>query len=170
MSKEVNQFHLAIPVHDLDEARYFYRDVIGAKEGRSTNNHIDFDFYGHHFVAHQAPAGDSNLFHGFDSDFHGETVRVPHFGMNLSRQAWSDLAERIRDHEYEFYDPPHIRMAGLPGEHATLFVLDPSNNALEFKAFLNHDEVFAKVFDPATKELCGLEELAAKAAGEAEFS
>ena len=165
MSKEINQFHLAIPVKDLQEARHFYRDVLGAKEGRSTENHIDFNFYGHHFVVHIAP-DDPRLFQSFESDFHGEKVRVPHFGMNMSREAWTELATRIREHDYPFFDPPHIRMEGKPGEHATLFILDPSNNALEFKAFRNHDEVFSRVFDPRTRELFALDELAAEAAGE----
>lgn len=154
----IRQFHLAIPVKDLEQARYFYRDVLGATEGRSTENHIDFDLYGHHFVAHIAPEDDS-LFASFDSEFHGEKVPVPHFGLNLDRQAWVDLAERIKSYDHPFYDPPHIRMAGKPGEHGTLFILDPSGNALEFKAFLNHDEVFSKVFNPNTKALFSLDEL-----------
>lgn len=165
MNKSIAQFHLAIPTHDLEKGRIFYRDVLGAHEGRSTENHIDFDFYGHHLVIHIAPRNKPEVFSSFRSDFHGEEVQVPHFGMNLDRQAWSELAERIKSHNYEFFDPPHIRMAGMPGEHATMFVIDPSGNALEFKAFRNHDEVFSRVFDPNTKNIFGLEELAAEAAG-----
>jgi extradiol dioxygenase family protein len=165
MSPCITQFHLAIPVRDLEEARRFYRDVLGAKEGRSTANFIDFNFYGHHLVLHQAPQDET--FGTFRSAFHGETVPVPHFGMNLDWQAWSELAERIKSQGHKFFDPPHIRMKGLPGEHATLFILDPSGNAMEFKAFRNHDEVFAKVFDPRTRDLFGIEELADKAAARA---
>lgn len=160
----INQFHLAIPVRDLAEARAFYRDVLGAKEGRSTPNFTDFDFYGHHLVLHHAPPGQPALFETFGSAFHGETVQVPHFGMNLDWDAWGTLAQRIKSRNYAFFDPPHIRMKGLPGEHATLFVVDPSGNALEFKAFKNHDEVFAQIFDPATREVAGFEQLAADAA------
>ncbi len=160
----IAQFHLAIAVHDLELARRFYRDVLGATEGRSTANHIDFNFYGHHLVVHIAPPDNEAVFASFDSDFHGEAVKVPHFGINFDRATWSELAARIKAHNYEFYDPPHIRMAGMPGEHATLFVLDPSGNALEFKAFRNHDEVFARVFDPKTKELFPLGEMTASAA------
>lgn len=164
MSRRISQFHLAIPVRDLAAARTFYRDVLGAKEGRSTPNFTDFDFYGHHLVLHDAPPGELNLFATFRSAFHGETVQVPHFGMNLDWEAWGELAQRIKSHDYPFFDPPHIRMIGLPGEHATLFIVDPSGNALEFKAFRNHDEVFSKVFDPATRDLDGLGQLAADAA------
>lgn len=166
MTRSITQFHLAIPVHDLDEAKCFYRDVLGAKEGRRTSNFIDFNFYGHHLVLHQAPRDDSRMFNTFRSEFHGETVQVPHFGMNLDWDAWHELAALIKSRRYEFFDPPHIRMRGMPGEHATMFVVDPSGNALEFKAFRNHDEVFAKVFDPRTSEISGLDELAAAAAGE----
>ncbi|WP_199243090.1 VOC family protein [Vitiosangium sp. GDMCC 1.1324] len=161
----IRQFHLAIPVRDLEEARRFYRDVLGASEGRSTPNFIDFNFYGHHLVLHAAP-DDGRLFHTFRSDFHGEEVQVPHFGMNLDGEAWRTLAERIKSHRYPFFDPPHIRLEGKPGEHATLFVRDPSGNALEFKAFRNHDEVFSKIFDPKTKDLLGLEKLAVNLDGD----
>jgi hypothetical protein len=162
----IRQFHLAIPVRDLEEARRFYRDVLGAAEGRSTPNFIDFNFYGHHLVLHAAPKNDGRLFHTFRSDFHGEEVQIPHFGMNLDREAWRILAERIKSHQYPFFDPPHIRLEGKPGEHATLFVCDPSGNALEFKSFRNHDEVFSKVFDPKTKDLFGLEEAVNRVRGD----
>lgn len=163
MEPEISQFHLAIPVRDLEEARRFYAEVLGAKEGRSTANFVDFDFYGHHLVVHQAPRDDESAFATFLSDFHGEKVPIPHFGMNLAWGAWSELAEHITSNGYDFYDPPHIRLEGKPGEHATMFVVDPSGNALEFKAFRNHAEVFSKVFDPRTKDLFGLEELATEA-------
>jgi len=163
MNTRIKQFHLAIPVRDLEEARRFYRDVLGAKEGRSTGNFVDFNFYGHHLVVH-ASQGETNWFNTFRSKFHGETVPVPHFGMNLDWDAWSELAELIKSQGSEFLDPPHIRMKGMPGEHATMFVADPSGNGIEFKAFRNHDEVFSKVFDPSTKDLFGLAELAADAA------
>ena|SRR5438105_8887570 len=166
MKAGIRQFHLAIAVRDLEEARHFYRDVLGAHEGRSTPNFVDFNFYGHHLVLHTAPADRPELFNTFRSQFHGETVQVPHFGMNLDSDAWSELAARIKSRRYEFFDSPHVRMKGMPGEHATLFVVDPSGNALEFKAFRNHDEVFSKVFDPATQDIFGLEELAADAAAQ----
>jgi extradiol dioxygenase family protein len=84
--------------------------------------------------------------------------------MNLDRRSWSELAQRIKANNYDFFDPPHVRMEGMPGEHATLFVVDPSGNAMEFKAFRNHREVFSRVFDPQTSEAAGLQHLAADAA------
>ncbi|AQS35453.1 putative dioxygenase of extradiol dioxygenase family [Shewanella psychrophila] len=158
----IAQFHLAIPVHELSAAKEFYCDVLGAKEGRATEHHLDVNFYGHHLVLHATPEGASHIFDFFEADFHGESVQIPHFGINLDRQTWSQLAKRITLSGYEFQDAPHIRLKGLPGEHASMFILDPSGNALEFKAFLNHDEVFSKVFNPQTKELFGLEELMVK--------
>lgn len=158
---QIRQFHLAIPVRDMRASRRFYSEVLGAKEGRSTRNFTDFNFYGHHLVLHAAP--DEHLFGTFTSQFHSETVKVPHFGMNFDWDTWGQLAERIKGQNFEFFDPPHIRMAGMPGEHATMFVIDPSGNALEFKAFRNHDEVFSKVFDPRTTDVFGLHELTARA-------
>ncbi|MFK3647784.1 iron-containing redox enzyme family protein [Lysobacter enzymogenes] len=159
----IAQFHLAIGVHDLQQARAFYCDVLGAGQGRSTKNLIDLDFYGHHLVIHQAPqeaTGDA----AFGSAFYGETVKVPHFGMNLNWRDWSELAERIKQRGYGFIDPPHVRMRDLPGEHATMFLSDPSGNSLEFKAFRNHDEVFATIFSAHTSQIDGLENLVKKAA------
>ena len=161
----IAQFHLAIGVHDLMEARRFYCDVLGAKQGRSTRNLIDLDFYGHHLVIHQQPGEKANARETFGSAFYGEVVEVPHFGMNLDWQAWGELAERIKAKAYGFIDEPHIRMEGMPGEHATMFLADPSGNSLEFKAFRNHDEVFAVIFSPKTKDLRALETLVTNAVG-----
>jgi len=161
-NREIAQFHLAVGVHDLMEARQFYCDVLGAKQGRSTKNLIDLDFYGHHLVIHQQPR--EKIKERFGSAFYGEVVGVPHFGMNLGWEAWSELAERIKAKGYGFIDEPHIRMKDLPGEHATMFLTDPSENALEFKAFRNHDEVFNVIFSPTTKHIQGLERIVASAA------
>lgn len=163
-SQKVAQFHLAIGVHNLMEARQFYCDVLGAKQGRSTKNLIDLDFYGHHLVIHQQPCEKAGAKETFGSAFYGEVVEVPHFGINLGWEAWGELAERIKAKNYGFIDEPHIRMAGMPGEHATMFLADPSGNSLEFKAFRNHDEVFAVIFSPKTKDLKALETLLTSAA------
>ena len=161
-NREIAQFHLAIGVHDLMKSRQFFCDVLGAKQGRSTSNLIDLDFYGHHLVIHQQPREKIN--ERFGSAFYGEVVGVPHFGMNLGWEAWSELAERIKSKGYSFIDEPHIRMKDMPGEHATMFLTDPSGNALEFKAFRNHDEVFNVIFSPDTKRIQGFEWLVANAA------
>ena len=160
----IRQFHLAIGVRDLQQARRFYCEVLGARQGRSTRNLIDLDFYGHHLVIHQTPQTGDDADHSFGSAFYGETVRVPHFGMNLNWRDWSALAERIKARGYGFIDPPHVRMRELPGEHATMFLSDPSGNCLEFKAFRNHDEVFSVIFSDSTKDIFGLDALAQKAA------
>lgn len=160
----IHQFHLAIGVRDLKQARQFYCEVLGAKQGRSTKNLIDLDFYGHHLVIHQTPEDDEATDHSFGSAFYGETVRVPHFGMNLNWRDWSALADRIKATGYAFIDPPHVRMRDLPGEHATMFLNDPSGNALEFKAFRNHDEVFSVIFSDSTRDIFGLDTLVEKAA------
>ena len=134
-------FHLAFPVHDLDAARRFYGGVIGCPEGRSSANWIDFDFYGHQLVAHLAP---EECGHVATSAVDGHQVPARHFGAIIARDAWEALADRLRAANIEFVIEPYIRFAGLPGEQATMFFLDPSGNALEFKAFGDMSQVFAK--------------------------
>jgi len=133
-----SQFHLAFPVRDLEAARAFYLEIIGCKQGRETWNHIDFDMFGHHVVAHLVPAAPQAA----PSEFDGHEVPVPHFGLNLSRQDWEMLAERMKRSRCHFREYPHARLVGQVGEHDTLFVYDPSGNALEFKSFRNPAHVF----------------------------
>lgn len=133
-------FHLAFPVDDLAAARQFYGDMMGCGEGRSSEEWVDFDFHGHQIVAHLAPgkAGDRASNH---VDGHG--VPVPHFGLVLSMPDWEALAERLRAGGAEFVIAPTIRFKGQPGEQATMFLRDPSGNALEFKAFADPASLFA---------------------------
>jgi extradiol dioxygenase family protein len=133
------QFHLAFPVRDLEEARAFYLDIIGCKQGRATHNHIDFDMFGHHVVAHLVP-GETRA---DASEFDGHEVPVPHFGLNLAREPWLALAERLKRSRCRFREYPHARLVGDAAEHDTLFVYDPSGNALEFKSFRDPSAVFA---------------------------
>lgn len=134
-------FHLAFPVRDLEEARKFYVEVLGCKEGRSSSTWVDFDFYGHQIVAHLVPEAAGWLSRNeVDSD----NVPVPHFGVVLTMQDWKLLAERLKNHGVKFLIEPKIRFAGKPGEQATMFLLDPSGNALEFKAFADLSKVFEK--------------------------
>jgi extradiol dioxygenase family protein len=134
-------FHLAFPVHDLAAARAFYGETMGCREGRSSAEWVDFDFYGHQIVAHLAPgeAGDRANNH---VDGHG--VPVPHFGVVLAMGDWQDLAERREAAGTEFAIPPTIRFKGQPGEQATMFFRDPSGNALEMKAFADDAMLFAR--------------------------
>ena len=133
-------FHLAFPVHDLDQARAFYGGLLGCAEGRSCAEWIDFDFFGHQIVAHLAPArsGDAAINH---VDGHG--VPVPHFGAVLAMAEWRILAARLQAAGVEFAIPPTIRFAGQPGEQATMFFRDPSGNAIEMKAFEDPGNLFA---------------------------
>ena len=135
------RFHLAFPVRDLAEARAFYGDLLGCPEGRSSPDWIDFDFHGHQIVAHLAP---DEVGHRQTSAVDGEDVPVRHFGVILSLEAWQALADRLEAAGTQFIIPPQVRFKGLPGEQATLFFLDPSGNALEFKAFADDAMVFAK--------------------------
>lgn len=134
------QFHLAFPVRDLEEARAFYVETIGCKLGRETGNHIDFDMFGHHVVAHLASGDQADAGR---SEFDGHEVPVPHFGLNLDAGAWMELAARLKRNQAKFREYPHVRLAGQVGEHDTMFVYDPSGNALEFKSFRNPVQAFA---------------------------
>ena len=133
-------FHLAFPVDDLAAARAFYGQAMGCAEGRSSDEWIDFDFYGHQIVAHLAPgqAGDRASNH---VDGHG--VPVPHFGIVLTMAQWEELAARLKAAGTDFAIEPTIRFKGLPGEQATMFFRDPAGNALEMKAFASDDMLFA---------------------------
>lgn len=136
-----NLFHLAFPVNDLEAAREFYSGVLGCKEGRSSDTWIDFNLYGHQIVAHLAENGA-----GVRAENHvdSDNVPVPHFGIILPMDEWRELSERTRSAGVKFVIEPKIRFAGEVGEQATMFFLDPSGNALEFKAFNDMAQVFAK--------------------------
>lgn len=135
-------FHLAIPVHDLAAARAFYGTLFGCPEGRSAAQWVDFDFFGHQLVAHLDPAARARPVHHNPVD--GKDVPVPHFGVVLEWQAWQGLAERLRASQVAFVIEPGIRFRGLVGEQATMFLYDPSGNALEFKAFRDPSRLFAR--------------------------
>ena len=133
-------FHLAIPVHDLAEARRFYGGLFGCPEGRSSHEWVDFDFFGHQLVAHLDPTRRALHFNAVD----GKEVPVPHFGVVLEWHAWEALAARLKDAGTTFQIEPGIRFRGEVGEQATMFLYDPSGNALEFKAFKDASRLFAK--------------------------
>ncbi|MDE0888688.1 MAG: VOC family protein [Phycisphaerales bacterium] len=141
----VPPFHLAFPVRDLASSRRFYGGLLGCTEGRSSDRWIDFDFYGHQIVAHMVdgiePAAPD---HDAESNaVDGHDVPVPHFGLVLPWQTWHELADRLRAGGTTFVIEPYLRFEGLPGEQATMFLLDPSGNALEFKAFKDPAQLFA---------------------------
>ena len=136
----LNPFHLAVPVHDLTECRNFYNEILGMKEGRSSDKWVDFNFFGHQFVIHET--GFKNELNNNYVDGHG--VPVPHFGVVLNMSDWKELANKLKLKSVNFVIEPYIRFKDQPGEQATMFFLDPSNNALEFKAFQDLDNLFQK--------------------------
>ena len=134
-------FHLAFPVRDLAQARSFYGGLLGCPEGRSSPEWVDFDFYGHQIVAHLAP---DECGHRHTSEVDGEQVPVRHFGAILAMADWEALAAKLRAADIRFVIEPHVRFKGQVGEQATMFFLDPCGNALEFKAFADPGQLFAK--------------------------
>ena len=137
----LSPFHLAFPVSSLAHARSFYGELLGCPEGRSSPEWIDFDFFGHQIVAHLAP-GEAG--HGASSAVDGHQVPVRHFGVVLTMPDWETLAARLRAAGTRFVIEPYVRFQGQVGEQATMFFLDPCGNALEFKAFADRSQLFAR--------------------------
>lgn len=135
-------FHIAFPVNDLAAARSFYGGTLGCPEGRSSEDWIDFNLFGHQIVAHLKVGIEAGAAHHNAVD--GHAVPVPHFGVVLTMEAWERLAERVRSAGVPFVIEPYVRFKGEVGEQATMFFYDPAGNALEFKAFADMGQVFAK--------------------------
>lgn len=138
----IQPFHIAVAVHDIDKARFFYTDILGCSEGRSTPIWIDFNLYGHQFVTHLNPTMEIKKHHTNPVD--GYDVPVPHYGVVLTMDQWNILANKLKEKDVHFIIEPYVRFKGQAGEQATMFFLDPSGNALEFKAFQNINQLFAK--------------------------
>lgn len=137
---ELRPFHLAVPVQELSIARAFYKEVLGFEEGRSSKKWVDFNFYGHQFVIHEVEVATEREHNPVD----GKEVPVPHFGVVLSWTDWENLRDRLITKDISFVVAPYVRFEGEVGEQATMFFLDPSGNALEFKAFKDDAQIFAK--------------------------
>lgn len=142
MGAVLTPFHVAIPVDDVQKARAFYRDILLCEEGRSSEQWVDFSLYGHQFVIHYKPKDPNTTKHHNAVD--GHAVPVPHYGVVLPWEEWEVLSQRLKDHKIEFVIDPYIRFEGQVGEQATMFFLDPCGNALEFKAFKDISQLFAK--------------------------
>lgn len=138
----INPFHLAIPVSDLQEARIFYRDVLGCEEGRSSDHWVDFNFFGHQLVIHYKEPSEEKTVASNPVD--GKDVPIPHFGVVLDWDTFQRFSDELESKQISFIIEPYIRFEGKVGEQATMFFKDPSGNALEFKAFRNMDQLFAK--------------------------
>lgn len=138
---KIQPFHLAIPVKDLEQCRTFYRDVLQCEEGRSSAHWVDFNFFGHQLVLHQKDGFNPQR---ISNAVDGHEVPVPHFGVVLTWEDWHSLEGRLKECNTSFIIAPTIRFKGQIGEQATLFFNDPENNALEFKAFKDTTQLFAK--------------------------
>jgi extradiol dioxygenase family protein len=137
----ISPFHLAIPVWNLKECRIFYNDVLECKEGRSSSHWVDFNLFGHQLVLHYKPKNEDQ---NHCNEVDGKQVPVPHFGVVLPWQTFHDFANMLKHKGIKFIIEPYIRFEGEVGEQATLFFLDPSRNALEFKSFKNPSQLFEK--------------------------
>lgn len=140
--QNINPFHLAIPVANLERCRTFYRDVLQCAEGRSSENWVDFNFFGHQLVIHQKDGVNTEA--PITNPVDGHDVPFPHFGVVLAWNDWKNLATSLEDKDIQFIIKPTIRFKGKVGEQATMFFYDPENNALEFKAFKDINQLFAK--------------------------
>jgi uncharacterized protein len=137
----ISPFHLAIPVHNLNECRQFYREILGCEEGRSSDHWVDFNFFGHQLVIHYKPKSDETL---HTNPVDGKDVPVPHFGVVLPWNDFQTFADLLKSKNISFVIEPYIRFKGQVGEQATMFFYDPAGNALEFKAFKDISQLFAK--------------------------
>ena len=137
----ISPFHLAIPVWNLETCRTFYRDTLGCIEGRSSDHWVDFNFFGHQLVIHYKPKDNTEL---HTNPVDGKNVPVPHFGVVLPWETFKTFAQDLKEKQIDFIIEPYIRFKGQTGEQATLFFLDPAGNALEFKAFKDQSQLFAK--------------------------
>jgi len=142
--KTIRPFHLAIPVTDIQECRKFYGEIFGCEEGRRSETWVDFNFFGHQLVIHYKPGDETKANAKHCNPVDGHDVPVPHFGVVLNWEDWESLERRLRAENIEFVIKPYIRFKGQVGEQATMFLLDPSGNALEFKAFRDVSQLFAK--------------------------
>jgi hypothetical protein len=137
----IQPFHLAFPIREIEETRTFYQDLLGCEIGRSTEKWIDFNFFGHQLSAHVKP---EELAQAKANQVDGKNVPVRHFGVVLNWEDWHTLADRLKENKLDFIIEPYIRFKGEVGEQATMFFLDPSGNALEFKSFQDPTQIFAK--------------------------
>ena len=138
---ELTPFHLAIPVSNLSECRDFYTNTLNLEEGRSSDHWVDYNFFGHQLVIHYKPKGKEDT---HTNAVDGKAVPVPHFGVVLPWDTFQGFAELLKSKGITFIIEPYIRFEGLVGEQTTMFFKDPSGNALEFKAFKDMSQLFAK--------------------------
>lgn len=141
METPISPFHIAIPVHNLEECRTFYRDILNCDEGRSSDHWVDFNLFGHQLVIHYKPKTSEDT---HTNSVDGKDVPVPHYGVVLPWKTFQDFAKNLSAKGVQFIIEPYIRFEGQVGEQATMFFKDPSGNALEFKSFKDINQLFAK--------------------------
>ena len=139
--KNLSPFHLAIPVNNISKCKIFYKEILGCMEGRSSDNWVDFDLFGHQLVIHFQEINNKNL---HTNPVDGKDVPIPHFGVILEWENFKRFSSKLEKKGVEFIIKPYIRFEGEPGEQATMFFKDPSGNALEFKSFKDSSQIFAK--------------------------
>ena len=139
--KNLSPFHLAIPVNNIAKCKIFYKEILGCNEGRSSDNWVDFDLFGHQLVIHFQESNNKNL---HTNPVDGKDVPIPHFGVILEWENFKRFSSKLEKKGVEFIINPYIRFEGEPGEQATMFFKDPSGNALEFKSFKDSSQIFAK--------------------------
>ena len=139
--KNLSPFHLAIPVNNIAKCKIFYKEILGCVEGRSSDNWVDFDLFGHQLVIHFQESNNKNL---HTNPVDGKDVPIPHFGVILEWENFKRFSSKLEKKGVEFIIKPYIRFEGEPGEQATMFFKDPSGNALEFKSFKDSSQIFAK--------------------------
>lgn len=142
--QQIQPFHLAIPVYNLEEARIFYRETLGCEEGRSSDHWVDLNFFGHQLVIHLRDAPPAGASDEASNAVDGLNVPIPHFGVVLEWEVFQKFAKELEQKKVKFVVAPYVRFEGRVGEQATMFFKDPSGNALEFKAFRNINQLFAK--------------------------
>lgn len=141
MEQKLSPFHIAIPVHNLEECRSFYKDILGCEEGRSSDHWVDFNFFGHQLVIHYKEKSEESA---HTNAVDGKNVPVPHYGVVLGWETFESFSKQLSSKGVSFVIEPYIRFEGQVGEQATMFFLDPAGNALEFKAFKDMGQLFAK--------------------------
>ena len=139
--KNLSPFHLAIPVNNIAKCKIFYKEILGCVEGRSSDNWVDFDLFGHQLVIHFQESNNKNL---HTNPVDGKDVPIPQFGVILEWENFKRFSSKLKKKGLEFIIKPYIRFKGEPGEQATMFFKDPSGNALEFKSFKDSSQIFAK--------------------------
>ena len=139
--KNLSPFHLAIPVNNIAKCKIFYKEILGCNEGRSSDNWVDFDLFGHQLVIHFQESNNKNL---HTNPVDGKDVPIPHFGVILEWENFKRFSSKLEKKGVEFIIKPYIRFEGEPGEQATMFFKDPSGNALEFKSFKDSSQIFEK--------------------------